>query len=97
MANDLAICRENLLKCVSYGGNEHFHSSFTWHSEKIRHVLVHEASKANTILAVVRQVLKKDLDCTTSGNFHMHNFETLQKAKFQLLGENHMHHLRRRL
>ena len=85
MVNDLASRCKILLQCNSYGANEHFCSTFSWQSQKLGHILVNDCSNENAILAVVGEVLKKGLQCSASGNFHMHDFETLEKAEFQLV------------
>ena len=85
MANDLASHHKNLLKCNSYGANEPFHLTFTWQLQKLGHILMNDCSNENAILAVIDEVLEKGLQCSARGNFHMCDFETLEKAKFQLV------------
>lgn len=84
MGTNLILCCKNLLKSNSYDGNNHFHSAFSWQSQNVGHILINNATNENTVLAIVSQVLEKGLQCSSSGNYHGCNYETLEKAKFQL-------------
>ena len=85
MTDELIIRRDNLHKSTSYGGNENFHSASTWQSQKWGHILVDDSTNENAVLAVVGQILENGLQCSASGNFHRRNYETLQKAKYQVM------------
>lgn len=84
MTNNLVTHCESLLKSNSYGGNPHFQTAFTWQSQKLGHVLVNKSTNENAVLAVIGQVIEKGLQCSSSGNYHNCENETLEKAKFQL-------------
>lgn len=85
MVHDLLPWRSRLLNSDCYVATPHFPDSFIWYSQKTGHIVIENESKKNVILAVVGKVLENRMDCEGHGTFRNWSFQTLPKAKYQLL------------
>lgn len=74
-----------LLNLDSYVATSCFLNDFIWYLQKTGHIVIEKHSKKNAILTVVGTVLDNHFDCEGHSNFRNWTFESMQKAKYQLL------------